>query len=234
MSADLEAERIRREYERREREIPADFYALHRPENLFFRHGQERALLAGLRLAGFSPLTGRRVLEIGCGHGQWFGLFEQFGAGPGDLAGIELDTDRCNKAQRLHASADIRCGDATALPWADATFDVVFQSTVFTSILDDEVRRGVAREMLRVLKPTGVVLWYDFRFNNPRNSNVRGIGKSEIRRLFPDRCCTFRRVTLAPPLVRRIVPWSWSLASLLEMSSIFNTHLAAVIRPLTS
>ena len=52
------------------------------------------------------------------------------------------------------------------------SFDFVFQSTVFTSILDSEVRKEVAGEMLRVLKPGGVILWYDFHVNNPRNPDV--------------------------------------------------------------
>ena len=41
------------------------------------------------------------------------------------------------------------------------------------------MKQKVAAEMLRVVKPQGLILWYDFRYNNPRNSNVRGIGAAE-------------------------------------------------------
>ena len=68
------------------------------------------------------------------------------------------------------------------------------------------MKQAIAREMLRVLKPQGSILWYDFFMDNPRNSNVRGIGRRELASLFPDCRIWLRRVTLAPPLARRIVP----------------------------
>jgi hypothetical protein len=43
-----ETDRILEEHRRREHEIPAGFYDLDRPANLFLRHGQERALRGAL------------------------------------------------------------------------------------------------------------------------------------------------------------------------------------------
>ena len=85
--------------------------------------------------------------------------------------------------------------------------------------------------MWRVVKPGGVILWFDFRINNPRNKNVRGISSKEIYSLFPD--CSIRRlrrVTLAPPLARRIVPVSWIAASCLEKIPFLRTHYLGIIR----
>ena len=58
--------------------------------------------------------------------------------------------------------------------------------------------------MRRVLKPGESVLWYDFMYNNPNNPNVRGIKKHEIEDLFPGFFCMLKRITLAPPIARRI------------------------------
>jgi SAM-dependent methyltransferase len=218
-----------REYERRDREIPADYYALHHPVNLFFRQGRERAILQALRSAGLTPLAQRRILEIGCGRGEWFGMFRDFGMIGADIAGIDLSDRRVREARQRFPEADVRCGDASRLPWPDEFFDVVFQSTVFTSILDAEARRAVAAEMLRVLKPSGIVLWYDFRYDNPGNTNVRGVTYRDIQSLFPGCRVATWNVTLAPPIARRVVPWSWSAAVLLEMTKLFNTHYVAVI-----
>ncbi|MCB1056471.1 MAG: class I SAM-dependent methyltransferase [Acidobacteria bacterium] len=230
--SDPELERIRTEYERRRREIPEDFYALHKRANLFLRHGQERALRDGLDRAGWLPLGERRVLEVGCGEGAWLGIFERLGAVPEALAGIELDPERAAVCRQKHPAATIEVGDAGQLPWPDASFDLVFQSTLFTSILDAGTRQRVAAEMLRVLRPGGLLVWYDFAFDNPRNPNVRGVGAGELRRLFPGCSWTLRRVTLAPPLARRLVPRSWTLATLLEGLRLFNTHtLATAWRP---
>ena len=225
-----ESDRIRQEFRRREEQIPADFYSLCRPANLFSRHGKERALLEALRRAKLLPLAERRLLDIGCGRGDWLAVFENFEARRELIAGIDLDGQRAEVAARRFAGADIREGDAAELPWPDRHFDIVFQSTVFTSILDEDMKRAVAAQMVRVLKPHGAIIWYDFLMNNPRNSQVRGIGRREITSLFPGFEISLRRVTLAPPLMRRVVPISWSLAALLEKMRLLNVFYLAVLR----
>ncbi len=37
--------------------------------------------------------------------------------------------------------------------------------------------------MLRVLKPNGIILWYDYFISKPTNPDVKGVGKREIKRL---------------------------------------------------
>jgi SAM-dependent methyltransferase len=172
------------------------------------------------------------LLEVGCGRGQWLATFEEFGVVRHNLAGIELDPDRHEFCARRFVGADIRCGDAARLPWPDDSFDVAFQATVFTSILDHSLKQSIAGEMLRVLRPGGCVLWYDFFVNNPRNPHVRGISRREIQELFAGCTVRLRRVTLAPPLARRLAAVSWNVARLLESVRLFNTHYLAVIRRL--
>lgn len=219
-----ETDRILEELRRREREVPADFYSLDRPANRFLRQGQERALARALEEIG--PLSGKRVLEVGCGSGNWLEML----VGAASLAGIDLDPGRAARAAARFPGADIRSGDATRLPWESASFDVVLQSTVFSSILDPGMRRAVASEMLRVLAPGGAILWYDFFVDNPSNPHVRGVRRREIEALFPGCRVALRRTTLAPPLARRIVPVSWKLAELLESLRVLDTHWFGVIR----
>jgi SAM-dependent methyltransferase len=228
--SEQEARRVLEEYRRREREIPPDFYSLSRPANLFMWHGQKRALLWALRRAALLPLTTRRILEVGCGTGQWFSVFEDFGGVRRNLSGIDLNPDRVETCVRSFPGAEVQVGDASSLPWDNGSFDIVFQGTVFTSVLDPEVKQAISREMLRVLKPHGVILWYDFTYNNPWNPHVRGIGRSEIHRLFPGCKVELRSVTLAPPIARRLVPASWFLASLLRALRVLNTHYLGIIR----
>ncbi|HKD36808.1 MAG TPA: class I SAM-dependent methyltransferase, partial [Pirellulales bacterium] len=217
-----ESERILREYERREREIADDFYSLAKPANLFNHQGQQRAVLAALRKSGMLPLADRRILDIGCGPGRWLSHFETLEAPRVNLSAIELDPRRAAVARERFPGADIRVGDASRLPWGDESFDLVSQSTVFTSILDPGMRAAVAAEMLRVLKPRGIIIWYDFLFDNPRNANVRGVRKREIARLFLGCSVRLNRMTLAPPIARRIVPFSWPLARALEQLRVLN------------
>lgn len=229
---DCETQRIASEYERRRREIADDFYALSKPANLFLRHSQEFAFQRALIKFGLIPLADKRILEVGCGTGQWFTFWQNLGAQPATLSGIELDANRAAESQRLFPQADIQVGDARELPWSNASFDIVFQSTVFTSVLDANYQTRIASEMLRVLKPGGLILWYDFQYNNPRNPNVRGIGRQRISQLFPDCRMKAWRCTLAPPLARRVAPWSRWFAGLLESIRFLNTHLVVgIIKP---
>jgi hypothetical protein len=115
------------------------------------------------------------------------------------------------------------------LPYASRSFDLVLQLTAFSSILDDRIRCAIAGEMLRVLKPGGLIVWYDF-WLNPTNRQTRGIRPAEILRLFPGSSVEFQRVTLAPPIARRLMPISWIACELLENLRIFNTHYLAAIR----
>ena len=219
-----ELDRIRDEYQRRERELPVDFYALTRPVNLFFQQSRERALQSVLNTSQMVPLTDRKILDVGCGQGNWLAMFEAFGAKRSSLSGIELDAARAKLAADRFPGADIRAGNAGELPWPDQSFDIVLQSMVFTSVLDDAVRRKIAVEMQRVVRPKGYIVWYDFFYNNPNNAHVRAVKKAELAALFPEWKLTLRRITLAPPLARRIVSWSWPLAAMLERFRLFNTH----------
>ena len=111
------------------------------------------------------------------------------------------------------------CGTASELPFSDGGFDFVSQFMLFTSVLEDGVKRQMAREIDRVLVPGGKLLWYDFAFNNPCNPDVRGIRLAEVRRLFPGFSMTSRRITLAPPVGRvigRLGPTIYFLTSRLR------------------
>jgi len=84
--------------------------------------------------------------------------------------------------------------------------------------------------MLRVLKPDGLIVWYDFHVNNPKNRDVRGVKKQEIRELFPACQIELRRATLAPPIARTLASYSWLLCYLLERIPLLCTHYLGAIR----
>jgi ubiquinone/menaquinone biosynthesis C-methylase UbiE len=65
------------------------------------------------------------------------------------------------KATKAGAEIDFQLGSAEALPFSEATFDVVLSTTVF-HCLPDRARHLCIREMARVLKPNGRLLLIDF------------------------------------------------------------------------
>ena len=223
-----ERQRIRVEYRRRA-EQDSGLYAPWQPAEIFFKNGRKAIAATMLNEAGVFPRTGDTCLEVGCGSGGWLADLISWGVRDVDLHGIDIDALRIRRAKEILPAADLRVGDAAELPWHDDTFHGVIASTLFTSVLDRDVRALIAAEIVRVLAPGGALLWYDFAYDNPQNPHVRGIGKSEIAELFPQLVGNIRSVTLAPPLARLIVPRSWALATLLEAIPFLRTHLLAVL-----
>lgn len=224
-----ESARIRAEYARRDREVPADLWAPWQPAARFLVSRRNALGARLLHACGAFPELGDRCLEIGCGSGGWLGELISWGVAEPDLAGIDLDLRRIERARRTLPGADLVHGDASALPWPSGRFALVIASTVSSSVLSAVMRRAIAREMARVLRPGGALLWYDLVVPNPANRAVQPISRAELATLFPGFRGVVRRTTLAAPLARWVVPKSEALASMLEACPWLRTHLLAVL-----
>lgn len=222
-----ELARIRAAYSRRRNR---SIYSVFEPAQLLTIPERERQLLRMLSARGIASLESSKILEVGCGTGIWLREFVRWGARPENISGIDLLPERIAEARRLcPPEVKLECGSATQLKSGNAEFDFVVQSTVFTSILDPNLKMQIAGEMLRVLRPKGCIIWYDFRFNNPRNPDVRGIKAKEIRCLFPGCHVEFHKVTLAPPLSRPVARLSRTLHAILSSIAPLRTHYLALI-----
>ncbi len=228
-TAKAEEARIRAAYAKRE-ETDAR-YSWFSPGYQFFMQQRERHVLALLKRNDFETLESKKILEVGCGAGEWLLDFVKWGARPENITGIDLLANRVSKARRLCApGVRFERASAAELPFFDGIFDLVLQSTVFTSILDPDLKRRVAAEMMRVVKPAGFILWYDYHVNNPWNPDVRGVKRREIKRLFPSCRVELKRITLVPPLARFLAPYSYLACCLLEKFPPLCTHYLGVIR----
>jgi SAM-dependent methyltransferase len=201
-----EAEEVVRRYARRAPPGKDARYSALRPEVWLGLQERQRALIDLLSRFATAALDELRVLEVGCGAGGNLLELITLGFNPENLTGNELLPARAALARRnLPTACAVVAGDAMELQLREASFDIVYQSTVFTSLLDAGVRQALAARMWGWVKPGGCVLWYDFIYNNPANPDVRGVPLSELRRLFPAAgSLSVRRVTLAPPISRRV------------------------------
>jgi SAM-dependent methyltransferase len=225
-----ELDRIRQEYARRQRDSRySRLYSRYNPADIFILQEREREMLA-LFARYLGNQTGDfRVLDLGTGDGHHLARLIGYGFRAKNLVGLDLIAQRVEKARSKYSNLDFVCGNGGQLPFPTATFDLIFQFTVFTSILDDHLRQGMACEMLRVLKPRGWILWYDY-WLNPNNRQTRGIGKKEIRALFQGCPVVFRSITLAPPLARFWAPKSLALCALLNRIPFLKTHYLGLIQ----
>lgn len=230
-SAAEELTAVAQRYDRRKASVAAGLYDPLNPAFAMLQQERERALIAWIHASGLAPLRDRTLLEVGCGSGSNLLQMISLGFRPSNLAGNELLEERCAQArERLPAATRVLAGDASILDLGAERFDVVFQSTVFTSLLDPEFQDRLARRIWALTKPGGQVLWYDFTYDNPRNPDVRGVPLARIRALFPEGRVTSRRLTLAPPIARfvtRIHPSLYGLANLLPF---LRTHVLCWIR----
>lgn len=227
---DAESERIRIAYARREALGLDARYDYWKPENLFIYQARERAVLGLLSKAELLPLAGRRILDIGCGDGSVLADMLHYGANFTDLHGIDLLEDRVERARNRLPGATIEIGDARALPFDPVSLDVVLGFTLLSSVVDKEIRREIVAEMMRVTRPGGFILLYDF-WTNPLNQDVLPLRRRDVRRLFSGKRIDFRSTTLAPPLVRSLfaLPGGRVACTLLDMLPLLRTHFVAAV-----
>lgn len=188
----------------------------------------DRRLHQVVKSAELGPFDQIRLLEVGCGNGSNLLRFLRWGFAPEHLVGIELlEARHAEAARRLPAAVRLLLDDATtALP--DEEFDVVYQSTVLSSMLDDSYQQRLARAMWDRTRSGGIIISYDFAFDNPHNSDVRKVPPSRLRALFPDSTMEISRLTLAPPIARQLSGRSWLHRSLYAIPFL-RTHRLAVI-----
>ena len=110
------------------------------------------------RLVDFSKYRGRTLLEVGCGIGT---DLVRFAGGGALVTGVDLSSTAIELAKQnfaLHGvtAQDLRVANGEALPFADATFDVVYGHGVVQYTAD---ARQLIRECHRVLKPGGEAIF---------------------------------------------------------------------------
>lgn len=94
-----------------------------------------------------------RLLDIGCGNGDFFGFVKDKGM---ELHGIDLAENMVKVAQERYGDiADIILADAENLPFQDGMFDIIICNASFHHYIRP---KEVLTQMRRVLKDNGVLL----------------------------------------------------------------------------
>lgn len=198
-----EQARIRRVYADWLAHAGSGVYAWHRPEILDQGAAQMRTVAGMLLRTVGADLSQLRVVDVGCGSGTFLRQLVNWGADPARLAGTEYQQVRLDLAQlRSPAAMRWHLGD---LDFAAAgSVDLVSANTVLSSVIDPVARAALAAEMWRVTAPGGWCMVFDFRYNNPRNVQVRRVTRAELERAWPAARQLYRTLLLAPPLARRL------------------------------
>ena len=227
---ETESDRIKSVYHARHQQGIDARYNILRAENWLGIQALERAMIKCFRRAAITDLSILKFLDVGCGTGGSLLRWIEWGASPSMCNGVDLVDTHIEQAKvRLPASVNLQLSDASRLPFADNAFDVTSHFTVLSSILDENMQAMVAGEMLRVTGPNGIILSYDF-WLNPQNPATRGLRIARIRRLFPNCNMYIQRITLAPPICRRVASFSPLCCRILEAAKLFNSHFLVMIQ----
>jgi ubiquinone/menaquinone biosynthesis C-methylase UbiE len=120
---------------------------------------EEAADLAAIR-------PGESVLEVGCGTGELTRRARSRAGSAAIVAGIDPSAEMIGvaraKSQRAGLGIDYRVAAIEALPFVDASFDVVLSSLMMHHLPEDLKQLGLA-EVRRVLKPGGRLLIVDMK-----------------------------------------------------------------------
>lgn len=225
-----EVSRIRAEYVQKDGSVAyRGQYAAFEPLQLGYHFQQLQSLAQLLQERGRKDLSGIHILDFGCGSGRFLGDLLGLGAEPKLLCGVDLMPGRLAEATRKYPQIEFKQIDGKSLPFSDSSFDVVSQCVVFSSIALPELRRTMAQEMRRVLKPGGYIFWWDL------GSTVEEAGRQPLEpsALFPGWPVKRLRVSWLPKPSEGLAKrrWKYSLGWFVDLFAARPTHLAALIGP---
>jgi len=130
-------------------------------QNLAFR----KALVEALRTL---PITKDfKILDVGSGSGTGDAFLQLLACEfhPNQLYGIDIIPERIEKGKSLFPNMHLTCDDATNMKYESCYFDMVMESTMFVSLIDNKASVEIAAEMLRVTKPKGYIMLIDWRYD---------------------------------------------------------------------
>lgn len=156
---------------------------LKNPEVTFQTFAFDRANIRALRHMQIDR-ENVKLLDVGCGTGASLVQFIRLGFKPENLAGVDPSEERIAQARASYPTVDFRSESGEATTFADSSFDIAFESTLFMMLTSGEIARKVAAEMLRVTRPGGYVMLADWRYAKRGSADHRAMSSDRIASLF--------------------------------------------------
>ncbi|GLY79165.1 type 11 methyltransferase [Actinoallomurus iriomotensis] len=133
-----------------------------------------------------------RLLDLGCGRGAVL-LMAAERLPAGEAVGVDLwrtvdqsgnapaVTERNAEAEGVRDRIELRTGDMTALPFDDASFDVIVSSLAIHNIKNPGARTRAIDEAVRVLRPGGRLLIADMAAIDDHRRRLADLGLTDVR-----------------------------------------------------
>lgn len=129
-------------------------------------------------------MSGEKVLDLGCGNGRWFKLFQEKGV---DYFGVDNSEKLIEVAKKLYPQARFQVNNILNLPFPDDFFDKIYNIAVLHHLPSDEFRIQSLAEIKRILKPKGQLILTVWKFHQLKEryllfkyTILKLIGKSKL------------------------------------------------------
>lgn len=120
-----------------------------------FVHPQFITKLYAKKLSSYADISGKRLLDFGCGTGNNAGIFD-----PEQYLGVDIDSERISYARTLNPTHTFQVVGEQLDELEDSSFDRILISAVLHHIEDSKIA-GYLAHFKRILKPDGQIIIYE-------------------------------------------------------------------------
>ncbi len=106
-----------------------------------------------------------KVLDLGCGNGRWFEVFQKYKI---HYVGIDGSEELIKIAKEKYPQATFKVSNVLNLPFQNNDFEKVYSIAVFHQIPSKNFRLQFLKEVKRVLKPGGFLILTVWRFHHKK------------------------------------------------------------------
>ena len=195
--------------------------------NRDFVHFKQDKIYVRFLVSKLRNLETSSVLDVGCGRGYWSKLFKENRVG--HVVGIDISQIGLKMAREAIPDTEFTLADATRLPYADQSFDMIFcQGLSIFSIDDLSKVKTTGLELLRCLRDDGILV---FAYATNLSGKMKGSWfqhrQSAIVDYFPSLGCNIANIYLVERLIML------RLFGKLAINNIFLKHTLPVVCRIT-
>jgi ubiquinone/menaquinone biosynthesis C-methylase UbiE len=112
-----------------------------------------------------------RILDYGCGYGRVMNLLYEHGYR--NIEGVDFSTQMIHRSRQSFPHLSFQVIQSPLLSYTDGSFDAVLLFAVLTCIPHDEDQRVLIDELVRVLKPGGILYISDLGLQSDKRNRDR-------------------------------------------------------------
>lgn len=104
------------------------------------------------------------ILDFGCGYGRISNVLQS--RGYRNIIGIDASSHMINRGRSSYPHLNLKHHSGSPLPFPDHNFDVIITCAVFTCIPSNSEKTVYMNELIRILKPSGIIHLVEFCAKN--------------------------------------------------------------------